>query len=183
MLKRSVAVVYASRSLRKLTNDLPLCNTASFFPRLTAHREIILATFPLQNRLLYVVEKNSHEPCSVHSSKHRLAEIPWCPWPTSQYFMSYLWSSQLLLPFSSIISICSCLFVFLLFHHCIINNILHLIQKPRAQGTWFLFHRKDLVFNLGPWRNLVLLYSLTSWHYLCSSGFVLLIWLHWLCVS
>lgn len=51
----AIAIGYAGRRIRKLTNDISL-DTASFFPRLTAHRETVLATLP---RLM---EKNNHEP-------------------------------------------------------------------------------------------------------------------------
>lgn len=160
------------RSIRKLTSDAQPPDTTSFFPRLTAHREIILATRPWQNRALYVMEKSSCEPGQISSSKDRLVEIHLIPLSHPAGFYILPRSSHLLPSFSPV----SVSFSFT-------ENRTFLTQRPRAQGTWLPFHRKNLVFMQLPRRNLVLLYSLASWQYLYPSDFVLLICLHWPCVS
>lgn len=87
-----------SQKHKKTNKWCPAPDIASFFPRLTAHREIILATRPSQNRALYIMEKSSHKPCQIPSSKHRSLPPRRILYPTS----------VLTSPSSTV---CSCLFV------------------------------------------------------------------------
>lgn len=129
------ARICCSRSIRKLTSDAPPPNTVSFFPRLTAHREIILATCPSQNRALYVMEKSSHEPCQISSSKHRLVEIHLMPLshPAGFYILPHVLTS----PFSFSPCIYHCLFLSLVPS---LSPLCHQQNRSntKAQGTGYL---------------------------------------------